>query len=176
MLRRIQRKQWEYMYEITLEGSERAWFEKKCRLWEALEEGKPIPTDLCNKEHELQRQIDLDDQERAIPRSNIDDEYAIATTREPKILLTTSHNPSMPLTQFVKDLKVVFLNSQRMNRGGQDGNDPARDQTLEEDEPKTAIKIVNDVMSEFIGSSQVANSSSTTRIRELEEIVQEQRL
>ncbi|BAF22932.1 Os08g0155000 [Oryza sativa Japonica Group] len=42
-----------------------------------------------------------------------------AALREPKILLTTSRNPSAPLTQFVKELKVVFPNSQRMNRGGQ---------------------------------------------------------
>ncbi|XBI10309.1 hypothetical protein VPH35_137613 [Triticum aestivum] len=55
----------------------------------------------------------------AVPRSIIDDEYAGATLREPKILLTTSRNPSAPLTQFVKELKVVFPNSQRMNRGGQ---------------------------------------------------------
>ncbi|KAJ1267335.1 hypothetical protein BS78_07G047800 [Paspalum vaginatum] len=85
----------------------------------ALEEGKPIPTELRNEEHELRRQIDLEDQQRQVPKSIVDDEYATATIREPKILLTTSRNPSAPLTQFVKELKVVFPNSQRMNRGGQ---------------------------------------------------------
>ncbi|KAJ0892213.1 putative Brix domain-containing protein [Helianthus annuus] len=54
-----------------------------------------------------------------VPRSTIDDEYANATERDPKILLTTSHDPSAPLKQFVKELKFVFPNSQRMNRGGQ---------------------------------------------------------
>ncbi|XP_066351073.1 uncharacterized protein [Miscanthus floridulus] len=48
----------------------------------------------------------------------VDNEYATASVREPKILLTTSRNPSAALTQFVK-LKVVFPMSQRMNRGGQ---------------------------------------------------------
>lgn len=39
---------------------------------------------------------------RSVPRTHIDDEYANATERDPKILLTTSRNPSAPLTQFVK--------------------------------------------------------------------------
>lgn len=93
--------------------------EKERRIRAALEEGKPIPTELRNEEHDLRRQIDLEDQERQVPKSIVDNEYATATIREPKILLTTSRNPSAPLTQFVKELKVVFPNSQRMNRGGQ---------------------------------------------------------
>ena len=38
----------------------------------------------------------------AVPRTHIDDEYANATLKDPKILLTTSRDPSQPLTQFVK--------------------------------------------------------------------------
>jgi U3 small nucleolar ribonucleoprotein protein IMP4 len=119
MLRRNTRLRREYLYRKSLEGKERLHYEKKRRVREALEEGKPIPTELRNEELALRREIDLDDQDRAVPRSLIDDEYAGATLREPKILLTTSRNPSAPLTQFVKELKVVFPNSQRMNRGGQ---------------------------------------------------------
>ncbi|KAL6659001.1 hypothetical protein ACP70R_003041 [Stipagrostis hirtigluma subsp. patula] len=119
MLRRNQRMRREYIYRKSLEGPEKEQYEKKRRIREALEEGKPIPTELRNEEHQLRKQIDLEDQERAVPRSMIDDEYATANTREPKILLTTSRNPSAPLIQFVKELKVVFPNSQRMNRGGQ---------------------------------------------------------
>jgi U3 small nucleolar ribonucleoprotein protein IMP4 len=119
MLRRNTRLRREYLYRKSLEGKERQHYEKKRRVREALEEGKPIPTELRNEEQALRREIDLDDQDRAVPRSVIDDEYAGATLREPKILLTTSRNPSVPLTQFVKELKVVFPNSQRMNRGGQ---------------------------------------------------------
>lgn len=119
MLRRNTRLRREYLYRKSLEGKERQHYEKKRRVREALEEGKPIPTELRNEELALRREIDLDDQDRAVPRSIIDDEYAGATLREPKILLTTSRNPSAPLTQFVKELKVVFPNSQRMNRGGQ---------------------------------------------------------
>ncbi|CAD6335605.1 unnamed protein product [Miscanthus lutarioriparius] len=119
MLRRNIRQRREYLYTKSLEGPQRALFEKKRRIRAALEEGKPIPTELRNEEHDLRRQIDLEDQERQVPKSIVDNEYATANIREPKILLTTSRNPSAPLTQFVKELKVVFPNSQRMNRGGQ---------------------------------------------------------
>lgn len=37
-----------------------------------------------------------------VPKTHIDDEYANALERDPKILLTTSRNPSSRLTQFVK--------------------------------------------------------------------------
>lgn len=51
--------------------------------------------------------------------TDIDDEYAHAAERDPKILLTTSRDPSSRLTQFIKELKIVFPNAQRINRGGQ---------------------------------------------------------
>ncbi|KAA8537309.1 hypothetical protein F0562_027004 [Nyssa sinensis] len=119
MLRRNVRLRREYIYRKSLEGKERLLYEKKRKIKEALEEGKPIPTELRNEEAALRQEIDLEDEQTAIPRTHIDDEYANASERDPKILLTTSRNPSAPLTQFVKELKIVFPNAQRMNRGGQ---------------------------------------------------------
>ncbi|KAG6499708.1 hypothetical protein ZIOFF_039499 [Zingiber officinale] len=49
----------------------------------------------------------------------IDDEYATASEKDPKILLTTSREPSQRLGQFVKELKLVFPNAARMNHGSQ---------------------------------------------------------
>ncbi|KAL2898353.1 U3 small nucleolar ribonucleoprotein IMP4 [Bienertia sinuspersici] len=119
MLRRNQRLRREYLYRKSLEGKERLLYEKKRKIKEALEEGKPIPTELRNEEAALRQEIDLEDDHTAIPKSVIDDEYAKASEREPKILLTTSRDPSQPLTQFTKELKFVFPNAERMNRGGQ---------------------------------------------------------
>ncbi|KAG8384404.1 hypothetical protein BUALT_Bualt04G0114500 [Buddleja alternifolia] len=142
MLRRNVRLRREYLYRKSLEGKERLLYEKKRKIREALEEGKPIPTELRNEEASLRQEIDLEDEHTAgtvsidastlcycdfvlfsknveVPHSTIDDEYANAADRDPKILLTTSRNPSAPLTQFVKELKIVFPNAQRMNRGGQ---------------------------------------------------------
>ncbi|PKA51156.1 hypothetical protein AXF42_Ash010596 [Apostasia shenzhenica] len=119
MLRRNIRLRREYLYRKSLEGKEREYYEKKRKIREALDEGKPIPTELRNEEAALRQEIDLEDEQTTIPRSLIDDEYANATLKDPKILLTTSRNPSAPLTQFVKELKIVFPNAMRMNRGGQ---------------------------------------------------------
>ncbi|WRX11521.1 Brix domain - like 3 [Theobroma cacao] len=119
MLRRNIRLRREYLYRKSLEGKERLLYEKKRKIREALEEGKPIPTELRYEEATLRQEIDLEDDYTAIPKSHIDDEYANATERDPKILLTTSRDPSAPLVQFVKELKFVFPNAERMNRGNQ---------------------------------------------------------
>ncbi|KAI5415168.1 uncharacterized protein LOC127138629 [Lathyrus oleraceus] len=119
MLRRNVRLRREYLYRKSLEGNERALYEKKRKIREALQEGKPIPAELRNEEAALRRQIDLEDQNTAVPRTHIDDEYAFAAQKDPKIMLTTSRSPSAPLQQFVKELSTVFPNAQRINRGGQ---------------------------------------------------------
>ncbi|XP_068664334.1 uncharacterized protein [Aristolochia californica] len=119
MLRRNIRLRREYLYRKSLEGKERLLYEKKRKIKEALEEGKPIPTELRNEEAALRKEIDLEDENTEVPRTHIDDEYAEASERDPKILLTTSRNPSSRLTQFMKEMKIVFPNAQRMNRGGQ---------------------------------------------------------
>lgn len=82
-------------------------------------EGKPIPTELRKEANALKRKIDLEDDNTAVPRSHIDDEYAHAEERDPKILVTTSRDPSTRLVQFAKEMKLVLPNAQRINRGGQ---------------------------------------------------------
>lgn len=52
-----------------------------------------------------------------MPRSHVDDEYALAATREPHVLITTSRDPSSRLVAFAKELKLVFPGSARVNRG-----------------------------------------------------------
>ncbi|KAG5577776.1 hypothetical protein H5410_057910 [Solanum commersonii] len=139
MHRRNIRLRREYLYRKSLEGKERLLYEKKRKIREALEEGKPIPTELRNEEAALRKKsilkmnycccmcyafaitrlLSIFNDVDAVPRSTIDDEYANAPEKDSKILLTTSRNPSAPRTQFVKELKIVFPNAQRMNRGGQ---------------------------------------------------------
>uniref|UniRef100_A0A7N0V1D1 Brix domain-containing protein n=1 Tax=Kalanchoe fedtschenkoi TaxID=63787 RepID=A0A7N0V1D1_KALFE len=119
MLRRNQRQRREYLYRKAMEQKEWNTYEKKRKVVEALKEGKAIPTELRNEEAALRQEIDLEDENTATPMSHVDDEYANAAQTDPKILLTTSRNPSAPLVQFAKELKIVFPNAQRMNRGNQ---------------------------------------------------------
>ncbi|XP_078442291.1 ribosomal RNA processing Brix domain protein [Wolffia australiana] len=119
MLRRTIRERREYLYRKNLEAKERALYDKKRKIREAIADEKPIPTELRNEEALLRKEIDLEDEQTAVPRTHEDDEYANASENDPKILLTTSRDPSQPLTQFAKELKLIFPNSQRMNRGSQ---------------------------------------------------------
>ena len=48
-------------------------------------EGKPIPTELKREAKDLKRKIELEDDNTAVPRTHIDDEYARAGEREPKV-------------------------------------------------------------------------------------------
>ena len=102
----------------SLEGKEAELYEKKRKIRQALESGKPIPTELRAEEAALRHEIALEDDNTAVPRSHIDDEYANAGSIPPKVLITTSRDPSSRLAQFAKELKLVFPNSQRLNRGG----------------------------------------------------------
>ena len=47
----------------------------------------------------------------------MDDEYATAGIKDPKVCVTTSRGPSARLKQFVKEIKLIIPNSQRINRG-----------------------------------------------------------
>ena len=49
--------------------------------------------------------------------SKQDDEYATAGVKDPKILVTTSRDPSSRLQQFAKEIRLIFPNAQRINRG-----------------------------------------------------------
>ncbi|CAI5485900.1 unnamed protein product [Closterium sp. Naga37s-1] len=119
MIRRNARLRREYLYRKNLEGKERVQYEKKLKIRQALQEGRPVPTELRNEALALRDEIDLEDDYTAEPRSHVDDEYARAGEEDPRVLLTTSRDPSSRLTQFVKELKIVFPNAQRINRGGQ---------------------------------------------------------
>lgn len=117
MLRRNTRLRREFLYRKSLEGKERAAYEHKIKVKEAIAEGKAIPTELQGQDVELRQQVDYDDAATEGQTTHIDDEYARAGIDDPKILITTSRSPSSRLTQFAKELKLVFPNAQRMNRG-----------------------------------------------------------
>ena len=47
----------------------------------------------------------------------MDDEYATAGIEDPKVCVTTSRDPSSRLKMFIKEIKLIIPNSQRINRG-----------------------------------------------------------
>ncbi|KAH8550659.1 anticodon-binding protein [Umbelopsis sp. PMI_123] len=116
MIRRNTRLRREYLYRKSLESKERATFERKQQIKEAIEQGKPVPTELRNTGDTMKADLPFDEAQTE-PTSHVDDEYARAGIYDPKILITTSRDPSSRLQQFSKEMRLVFPNSQRINRG-----------------------------------------------------------
>ncbi|XP_055521344.1 U3 small nucleolar ribonucleoprotein protein IMP4-like [Leucoraja erinacea] len=120
MLRRQARLRREYLYRKAQEDKLRSIEDKKLKLRSALDDNKLIPTELRREALELQKAIEYDDQGGEGVLSQMDDEYKWAGVEDPKIMITSSRDPSSKLKQFVKEVKLIFPNSQRMNRGKHD--------------------------------------------------------
>ncbi|KAI8911487.1 anticodon-binding protein [Gorgonomyces haynaldii] len=115
MLKRHTRERREYLYRKALEQQEKQIHEKKQQLKQALDEGKQLPGHLRKEAMALTKELQYDTEKD--PSSHVDDEYSRAGEVDPKVLVTTSRDPSSRLTQFAKEMKLMFPNSQRMNRG-----------------------------------------------------------
>ncbi|KAK7595581.1 hypothetical protein V9T40_013406 [Parthenolecanium corni] len=127
MLRRQARLRREYLYkkgkEIKLQSIET----KKNRLKTSLMANQPIPMDLRSEALSLQSKLHWQDEgpelsaafgsDGNVGTSHEDDEYRWAGVEDPKVMITTSRDPSSKLKQFVKELRLIIPNSQRMNRG-----------------------------------------------------------
>lgn len=117
MLRRNARLRKEYLYKKALEDKEAVTFEKKRKLQQAFDNDKAIPTELRGEDKKLRKVLDLADDRTKTQRSTMDDEYAYLGVKDPKVLITTSRDPSSRLSQFLKELRMLFPGAQRMNRG-----------------------------------------------------------
>lgn len=117
-LRKQTRERREYIYRKALEAKEQQIYERKQALREALASGKALPSELraAAESGHVARDIRLDAAQDG-PSTSIDDEYSKAGTYDPRILITTSRDPSSRLTQFAKEMRLVFPNSTRLNRG-----------------------------------------------------------
>nr|AAQ96230.1 LRRGT00017 [Rattus norvegicus] len=117
MLRREARLRREYLYRKAREEAQRSVQEKKERVKRALEENQLIPTELRREALALQGSLEFDDAGGEGVTSHVDDEYRWAGVEDPKVMITTSRDPSSRLKMFAKELKLVFPGAQRMNRG-----------------------------------------------------------
>lgn len=116
MLRRQVRLRREFLYKKDQEIKEKQTFERKQLLKRAIDEGTEIPGDLRKEAKLLKKDLHFDESQEA-PETHIDSEYARAGIVDPKIIITTSRDPSSRLNQFAKEMKLMFPNSQRINRG-----------------------------------------------------------
>lgn len=118
MLRRNIRLRKEYLYKKSKELQENAMYEKKRKIREALESQKRFPTEIKGAEKDkLLHDIEMEDDFTKLPHSHIDDEYALAKYQDPKVLVTSSRDPSQRLLQFVKEVRLLVPGAKRVNRG-----------------------------------------------------------
>ena len=111
MLRQNARLRREYLYKKAADAKDHVTAERKRKFREAVESGKPVPTELRNDADALQREIALDDAAHEQPSDGIDSEYFNAGVADPKVLITTSRDPSSKLVQFLKEVKLLVPNS-----------------------------------------------------------------
>ncbi|KAI0693784.1 Brix-domain-containing protein [Cytidiella melzeri] len=116
MIRRQTRERRQYIYAKSLEAQERQTYERKQQVKDALAQGKALPTELRKDSKDLGRDLAFDEAQ-ADPTTHIDNEYSRAGILDPKIVVTTSRDPSSKLLQFAKEMRLVFPNSHRINRG-----------------------------------------------------------
>jgi len=117
MLRRQARLRREYIYRKTIEERDKSIQDKKDRLKIAIDENKEIPNDLKGNAIGLQKRLDWQDDGADGLTTSVDDEYRWAGVEDPKIMITTARDPSSKLKQFAKEMKLIFPNAQRINRG-----------------------------------------------------------
>lgn len=117
MLKKNIRQRKEYLFKKNEEVKSKLIYEKKMKLKTAIEEEKSIPTELKKESDALLKSLEYDDDTNMLPYSVLDDEYSSSKYLEPKILVTTSRTPSQRLMQFLKEIRLIFPNSVRVNRG-----------------------------------------------------------
>ncbi|AOW31483.1 U3 small nucleolar ribonucleoprotein IMP4 [Candida albicans P57072] len=113
MIRKQARERREYLYRKALQLQESSLTEKRQQLKAALASGKSLSKELAEDE-KLQRDFIYDESEQI----EIDDEYSrLSGISDPKVVITTSRDPSVKLLQFSKEIKLMFPNSLKLNRG-----------------------------------------------------------
>lgn len=128
MLRRQARLRREYLYRKTIEARQKSIQDKKERVQNSLDQNKEIHGDLQTKALHYIKKNEWEDSgpEAAVLlggesggalANSQDDEYRYAGVEDPKIVITTSRDPSSRLKMFVKELRLIFPNAQRLNRG-----------------------------------------------------------
>eukprot|EP01027_Heterolobosea_sp_BB2_P010416 GEZU01015288.1.p1 GENE.GEZU01015288.1~~GEZU01015288.1.p1 ORF type:complete len:323 (+),score=78.01 GEZU01015288.1:55-969(+) len=125
MIRRQARLRKEYIYRKSVQNEEREKLDRAVKIREALQAGTPISQKMLQQEAHAEVYGFDEKEKEAITKKRkmevaLDDEYANAGIEPPKILITSSHNPSARLTKFVKELKLLIPNAQRLNRGTMD--------------------------------------------------------
>ncbi|KAF2202153.1 Brix-domain-containing protein [Delitschia confertaspora ATCC 74209] len=120
MIRKQARERRDYIYRraLTLQSAEMA--EKRSKLKASLATGKPLDKNIAD-DTALRADWKYDESraDRTVEEElGLDDEYsALSGVVDPRILVTTSRDPSSRLGTFAKEIRLLLPTAVRLNRG-----------------------------------------------------------
>ena len=94
MISRNIRQRKEYLYSKAQEAKEKEKQDRRFRVKNSIDNDQRIPNEYKNQKDEAIRDLELADDQTMARRTAIDDEYEQSKYRDPKLLITTSRNPS----------------------------------------------------------------------------------
>ncbi|EKD17100.1 uncharacterized protein L3040_000375 [Drepanopeziza brunnea f. sp. 'multigermtubi'] len=116
--RQRQRKDYIYRRAVTLRDAEIS--EKRAKLRSSLASGKPLDPAIANDKR-LREDYKYDESRPDLSASealDLDDEYAqLSGIVDPRVLVTTSRDPSTRLSSFAKEIRLLIPTAIRLNRG-----------------------------------------------------------
>ncbi|SZF02730.1 unnamed protein product [Blumeria hordei] len=120
MNRKQARQRRDYLYRRALILRDSEISEKRAKLRAALASGiTPDPTIVNDKG--LREDFKFDESKKDLTKNDaldLDDEYSqLSGTVDPRILVTTSRDPSTRLSSFAKEVRLLLPTSIRLNRG-----------------------------------------------------------
>jgi U3 small nucleolar ribonucleoprotein protein IMP4 len=122
MIKRQTRERRDYLYRraLTLQQAEVA--AKRAKLKASLASGKPLDPEIA-KDTQLREDYKYDESRadrNTEEELGLDDEYAaLSGIRDPRIVVTTSRDPSSRLSTFAKEIRLLLPTAVRLNRGNQ---------------------------------------------------------
>ncbi|NXD32038.1 IMP4 protein, partial [Spelaeornis formosus] len=116
-LRRQARERREYLQRRAQEQQQQRQRQRRESLRRALDENRLLPTELRREALALQKELEFDFEAPGAPGDSQDDEYRWAGLEPPKVMVTTSRDPSSRLRLFAKELCLLLPGARRMNRG-----------------------------------------------------------
>ncbi|KAL2202730.1 Brix-domain-containing protein [Sarocladium strictum] len=122
MIRRQTRERRDYLYRRALLLRDAEISEKRAKLRAALASGKPLDPAIAN-DKSLRKDFQYDESAGDLTTNeqlDLDDEYAqLSGIVEPRVLVTTSRDPSSRLSSFAKEIRLLLPTAVRLNRGKQ---------------------------------------------------------
>jgi U3 small nucleolar ribonucleoprotein protein IMP4 len=119
MIRRQARQRRDYLYRraLLLKNSEIS--EKRAKLRASLASGRPLDPAVASIQ--LRKDFQYDESAPDLSKQellDLDDEYSeLSGITDPRILVTTSRDPSSRLKSFAKEIRLLFPTGIRLNRG-----------------------------------------------------------